>query len=155
MKKLILFFILTVSIGTLKAQEIPANIATALKNDDAATLTTLLTKDNINNCYGVYSLISQSIRDNAQKCFDLLIQKGADVNKTCNGYVPPLMHAAKYGRLEMVQTLIAKGAKADYKYDGDFKGENGPQKGETAITYAEKYQHDDVVEYLQSLKLKQ
>src|SRR5258707_1330086 len=133
MKKLMLFSCLILVFGQLKAQtsQLPAPIETALKADDATALDKLINKDNVNNCYGNYSLLSDAIRFGAEKCFALLITKGADVNKSCNGYVPPLMHAVKYGNLEMVKTLIAKGANKNYKFDGDFKGENGPEKGDT------------------------
>jgi ankyrin repeat protein len=118
------------------AQEIPSAMKAALKTDDPVKLSTLISKDNINNCYTEgdwqYSLLAQTIRANAKKCFELLILQGADVNKACEGYVPPLMHAAKYGRLEMVKVLVAKGANIHYQYDGDYE----PANGETPLTYA-------------------
>jgi ankyrin len=132
------------------AQTEPAEI-TAVKDNDAAKLATLLTKDNLNNCYTEgsysYSLLSQAVRLNARKCFDLLIQKGADVNISCDGYVPPLMHAAKYGRLDMVKILISKGANVNYKYDGEYK----PAVGDTPLSYAIKYNQTAVADYLKSL----
>jgi ankyrin len=136
----------------LFAQEMPAGINDALKADDSAKLATLVTKDNVSNCYQEgswqYSPLSQAIRHNAVKCFNLLIAMGADVNKSCSGYVPPLMHAAKYGRLEMVKILVSKGANVNYKYNGDYT----PADGETPLTYAEKNKHSDVAAYLRSLK---
>lgn len=153
MKKLTLIFSLIVAASQLKAQtQLPAPMETALKADDATALEKLVTKDNVNTCYGNYSLLSNSIRYGAEKCFDLLLADGADVNKSCNGYVPPLMHAVKYGHLEMVKTLIAKGANKNYKFEGEFKGENGPEKGDTPLTYAAKFEQDDIADYLNSLK---
>ena len=73
---------------------------------------------------------------------------GADVNKSCNGYVPPLMHAAKYGSLDMVKALVTKGANVSYTYDGEYKD----AQGMTPITYAEKFGHKDIADYLRSVK---
>jgi len=153
MKKLVLIFSLIIAVSQLKAQTtLPAAMESALKADDAAALGKLVNKDNINACYGNYSVLSNAIRYGAEKCFDLLIAAGADVNKSCNGYVPPLMHAVKYGHLEMVKTLIAKGADKNYKFAGEFKGENGPEKGDTPLSYATKYEQDEIADYLNSLK---
>lgn len=136
------------------AQEVPAEISTTLEQDDAPKLSTLITKDNINACYGNYSTLSEAIRRQANACFDLLVQRGADLNKSCNGYLPPLMHACKYGNLEMVKTLITKGAKKDYVYDGSLNLTNGPQKGDTPLIYAQRYNHDDIAAYLETLSNK-
>lgn len=134
------------------AQELPANIDAALKADNATQLAALVAKDNINNCYQIgdwqYSLLAQTIRSKAKKCFDYLIAQGADVNKACDGYVPPLFHAAKYGSLEMVKILVAKGAKIDYTYQGDYT----PADGKTPVTYAEENNQKEIAEYLRSLK---
>lgn len=147
--------ILLLSIARLAvAQEMPEDVITALKSDDATKLASFVTKDNINNCYTEgdwqYSLLAQTVRYNAKKCFDLLIEKGADVNRTCNGYVPPLMHAAKYGRLEMIKILVAKGADINYKYSGDYSFADG----DTPLTYAEKNDQKEAADYLRSLKPK-
>ena len=85
-----------------------------MKADDVAALSKIITKANVNDCYGNYSILSQTIRYKAPKCFDLIIATSADVNKVCNEYVPPLFHAAKYGSLEMVKVLVAKGADVNY-----------------------------------------
>ena len=134
------------------AQEMPADMVAALKADDATKLTAYVTPDKINSCYTdgdwSYTLLAQTIRANAKKCFDLLIEKGADVNHACEGYVPPLMHAAKYGRLDMVNVLVAKGADVHYKYSGDYEDADG----ETPLTYAQKNNQPAVADYLRSLK---
>ena len=44
------------------------------------------------------------------KCVELLIKTGADVNKWCGDRPPPLLFAAKYKRHECVRTLIRAGA---------------------------------------------
>ncbi|MDR6941365.1 ankyrin repeat domain-containing protein [Mucilaginibacter pocheonensis] len=153
MKKIVLLFVLFIVGSQLYAQTaLPANIEIALKADDAVTIDKLVTKDNINACYGNYSILSDAIRLKAGKCFSLLLTKGADVNKSCNGYIPPLMHAIKYGNLEMVKALIAKGADKNYTYNGELKLTNGPEKGDTPLIYADKYGQDEIADYLNSLK---
>jgi ankyrin repeat protein len=145
--KLVLLVSFILSFSQAMAQTEPAEI-TAVKNNDSVALVMLLNKVDINNCYDGYSLLSQAIRHNAKKCFDLLIQKNADVNLVCNGYVPPLMHAAKYGHLDMVKILIAKGADPKYEYNGDVEA----LKGMTPLKYAEAFKRNDIVEYLKSLQ---
>jgi len=136
------------------AQEMPADLIAALKADDPPKLAAYVTADKINTCYTEghwgYTLLAQTVRANAKKCFDLVIEKDADVNKACEGYVPPLMHAAKYGRLDMVKVLVAKGANVNYKYSGEYT----PADGETPLTYAEKNNQPAVAEYLRSPKPK-
>ena len=132
----------------LAQDKLPDNIVNALRSDDSVGLSKLVNKENVNNCYGNYSLLSHAVRFNSAKCFNLLIGLGSDVNKSCNGYVPPLMHAAKYGRLEMAKVLVGKGADINYKYEGNF----GPANGETPMTYAEKNNHPEIADYIRSLK---
>lgn len=152
--RILTLFILSLLTRIAAAQEMPRELVAAFKADDALKLSAFITKDNINNCYTEgnwqYSLLSQAVRHNDRRCFDLLIEKGADVNKACEGYVPALMHAVKYGRLEMVKILIAKGADINYRYKGDYT----PADGETPLTYAEKYNQSAVAEYLRSIKSK-
>jgi len=134
------------------AQEMPAEMKTSLKADDSLKFAELVKKDSINNCYREgnwqYSLLAQTIRYHAAKCFNLLIARGADVNKSCDGYVPPLMHAAKYGSLAMVKALVAKGADINFQYDGEYE----PANGETPVTYAEKNNQPEIARYLRELK---
>jgi len=150
--KTVLFIFLAFSASAVFAQELPADVKTDLKADDTTKFAAFITRDNINNCYTdgdwQYTLLAQAIRSNAKKCFDLLIEKSADVNNACEGYVPPLMHAAKYGRLDMVKILVAKGADIHYKYSGAYT----PANGETPLTYAEKNNQTAVADYLRSLK---
>jgi ankyrin repeat protein len=61
------------------------------------------------------------------------------------------MHAAKYGRLDMIKVLITKGADVNYKYSGDYTFADG----ETPLTYAAKNNQPAIVDYLKSLKPKQ
>jgi len=149
-QKLFLLLLLTSLRLHVVAQQLPAGIESALNTDDAVKFSSLVTKDNINNCYQdgnwQYTLLAQTIRSRAKKCFDVLIEKGADVNKACEGYVPPLFHAAKYGSLEMVKTLVAKGANVHYQYNGEYE----PANGETPLTYAEKNNQPEVAAFLRT-----
>ncbi len=149
--KLSIVIILMAMTQTCFAQVLPADIYAALRSDDSVKFSSFVTKDNINDCYQEgslqYSLLSQAIRNNAPRCFGFLITKGADVNKACSGYVPPLMHAAKYGRLEMVKKLVAKGADINFRYQGGYQ----PARGQTPLTYAEEYHQAAVADYLRSL----
>ncbi len=122
------------------------NLVMIFQSDNNLELEKMLGKDDVNKCYGEYSLLSHAIRYDAKKCFDFLISKNANVNLVCNGYLPPLMHAAKYGRLEMAKILIGKGASLNYKYEGNYE----PAAGETPYTYAVKYGKTEVAELLKS-----
>jgi len=137
--------------AAVRAQEIPQDIMNAISLDDSAKMGTLVNKDNINQCYGYYSFLSITVKSNAINCFKLLLAKGANVNTACNGYVPPLMHAAKYGRFDMAKLLVAAGADVNYKYDSNLKVNNGPVIGDTPFTYAEKWHHQDIADYLKPL----
>lgn len=140
---------------SVKAQQLPSpEILSALQTDDTAKLAIEVTKDNISNCYSGYSLLSFAVKVGSINCFNWLIKNGADVNKSCNGYVPPLMHAAEYGRLEMVKILVAKGADINYKYEGNLTSASGLSKDETPVSYAIKRGHQDVADYLKSLTSK-
>lgn len=137
---------------TLRAQALPEEIKTALMKDDTTSFNKLINKQTVNQCYHLepwdYSLLSLAIKTKAIKCFKVLIDMGANVNIICNGYVPPLMHASKYGTLEMVKLLVTKGADFNYRYDGLFE----PAKGKIAIEYAEANHQDEIAYYLRSLK---
>jgi ankyrin repeat protein len=69
----------------------------------------------------------------------MLLAAGAEVNATQADEFTPLHEAAQNGQLEMVQLLIVYGA--------DPAQTN--KDGLTALQIAEKYQHPEVVTYLQ------
>ena len=142
MKKLrvtLLFILIGISRMAM-AQELPAEITTALKGDDVAKVTAYLTADNLNACYGNYSLLAQTIRYNAPKCFAAVMAKGANVNQVCNNYKSPLFFAAEYGRVDMAKSLVSKGADTQFKY-----------KDDTLLSIAEKFKRDPMIEYLKTL----
>lgn len=152
MNKLIVFLILLTSFGLKSfSQEMPQAISEAINSDDPAALGSYVGGSNVDACYFIggwqYSVLSQAIRKGAKKCFDFVIEQKADVNKACEGYVPPIMHAAKYGRLDMIKILVEKGAVIKFTYSGAYT----PAKGETPLSYAEKYNQTEVANYLRSL----
>lgn len=151
--KIVITLVFVLSFSRLFAQADLPKLSAALYTDDTVKLAAMINPGNINDCYKEssgfsYSALSEAIRFHAAKCFNWLIAKGADVNKSCDGYVPPLMHAAKYGSLEMVKALIAKGADKNYRYEGNY----GPADGETPLSYAEKNNQKEIADYLRSLK---
>ena len=146
--KITLFLLFTSLASALYAQEMPPSLQTALRGDDTVKISSYIKINNINNCFGGYSLLSDAVRYNAPNCFALLIAKGANVNLACDDYVPPLMHAVEYGRLEMAKVLIAKCADVKFKY----AGKNEKIKDATPATYAVKYKQQEMADYLNSLK---
>jgi len=151
--KIFLFLLLLNPGYKCVAQELNnESVAAIMSEDNTDELTAVLTKDNINTCFDGYSFLSQAARYNAVNCAKILLEKGANVNLICNGYIPPLMHAAKYGHLEVAKLLVAKGADVKYAYKGPETSINGPAKGETALSYAEKYHRQAIVDYLKSIK---
>jgi cytohesin len=57
--------------------------------------------------------LSNSSKEDKKELVDLLLEKGADVNKASIASKTPLMLAAQTGYLEMVKKLLAHGAHAD------------------------------------------
>tara|TARA_A100000171_G_C2139849_1_gene154083 strand:+ start:10341 stop:10691 length:351 start_codon:yes stop_codon:yes gene_type:complete len=113
MKTTLLLLILAFTLS-LQAQELSKEIYTAFKDDTVATLQKASQYQNLNICYEAenssYSLLSLSIKTNAENCFtQLLSEKEIDLNLACTGKTP-LHYAAKYGRLEMLKKLIDAGA---------------------------------------------
>ncbi|MCC8423600.1 ankyrin repeat domain-containing protein [Mucilaginibacter sp. UR6-11] len=152
LRKILIVAVLFSIRTAVQAQQMPAEMVSAIEKDDTTQLGKLISKENVNQCYGYYSVLSQTVRANAVNCFNLVIGKGADVNLSCAGYVPPLMHAIKYGHLEMVKALVAKGANVHYRLENqiDLPG-GGPEKGETPLSYAVKFQRTEIEAYLRSI----
>ena len=142
---IILYTLLISSSGF--AQSAPEPFDNIFQRDDTVQFGKLLSKENINQCFGNYSLLSHAVRYNAKRCISKLVKNGADVNKTCNGYIPPLMHAVKYSSLDVLEFLVKHGAKVDYLYIGD----NGALSGHTPFTYAEKLGRQEIADYLRSI----
>lgn len=77
--------------------------------------------------------ISKGDSETAKK----IVEYGGDVNQTYNG-LTPLMIAARYNNVEMINLLIAKGANVATK----------DEKGNTALRYAELSNAKEAVEIL-------
>lgn len=70
-----------------------------------------------------------------------MIEFGSDINETSNG-LTPLMIAARYNRVEIVQLLVKNGAKINQK----------DAKGKTALKHAELSNAKETVEFLKAYK---
>lgn len=68
-----------------------------------------------------------------------LINAGADVNRRTRDSVTPLMDAAVYGRADVAQVLVKRGA--------DVNAPNGPE-ARTALSYAIQTEHADIAAIL-------
>ena len=55
----------------------------------------------------------------AEKCIDILLEAGADLELEGGDHGTPLMGACATGRLEVVRALVRKGAKTSYIKDGE------------------------------------
>jgi ankyrin repeat protein len=94
----------------------------------------ILTDDNNND-----TLLLRAIKKNAQKCVNLLISNGADVNiRSSDKGKSPLHYACEYGNAVVVATLINTGAKLDIL---DFKGQ-------PPLFYAVRYAPVETVIYI-------
>lgn len=69
-----------------------------------------------------------------------LIDLGADVNASSNG-MTPVMYAAKYNRVEILDLLIKEGAELKTR----------SEKGLNAMDYAKRSKANDVLAYLKNL----
>ena len=84
------------------------------------------------------NLLHIAASDGAEKVCVLLINLGLDINNIDEYYLTPLVEAATYGKLSLVQTLVNKGAWVD----GDSRAV------ETPLISASREGHHDIVEYL-------
>ncbi|MFK7749478.1 MAG: ankyrin repeat domain-containing protein [Kordia sp.] len=91
-------------------------------NDESATVTTnKVTVTSIVKVNSFCIAIAKGDFDTVKK----MIQFGENVNKTSNGKTP-LMYAARYNRVDIINLLLENGAKVDAK----------DNSGRTAIDYA-------------------
>lgn len=142
MKKLISTLVITLLMTTsLFAQELSRDLYYSFKNDNATTLKNQISDTDINTCYeikgGGYTLLALSIKTGAKECFKYILeQNNLDLDKACTGKAP-LLYAAKYGQLEMLKALQKAGANPSVT-----------NQGKTVQDYARKYDHQEIVEYL-------
>jgi len=141
----LLISLLSISLHASAEVPIPKNAMSALKTDNASLLIDSLDNGGLANCYSYknsnYTLLIMTIKAGAIDSFKALLDKDADVDKTCSNK-SPLMYAAKYGQLEMAKLLIKSGA--DHKYIN--------RKGRTAKDYSKKYRQKQVYLYFKSLE---
>lgn len=132
------------AIASLQQKEnISAELFGIIEDDNLEQLKASVRPEDFGSCFSKYTLLHQTIRTGAKKCFDYLLQQNVDVNTVCEGYLPPLMHAAKYGRLDMAKALVGKGARIDYQYSGILSfPANDP------IGLADFYKHIELADYL-------
>lgn len=123
------------------AQELANYQLKILKDGDVESFQKEFGKDSYNKCFEVkessYNLLAISIKMDNLQLFDFLLKNGADVDKICDNKTP-LMFAAKYGKEDFANKLLAKGA--------DKKLTNN--KGYTAKDYAEKGNFTTIIELL-------
>jgi uncharacterized protein len=144
MKTILILLISCLSIHGY-AQEIPENAKNAFENDNATLLLEEIQKNTIeiNGCYTIkeknYSLFAIAIKLDTPNIFNALITNKANVNIICEDK-SPLMYAAKYGKLNYCQKLVAAGC--------DVSLINNDKK--SALDYAEQYQQIEIITYLKT-----
>lgn len=135
------FLLMLMSICSF-AQHEENEITKAVEKDDIETVKRLVTAENINECDGEYTYLSNAIRNNSAKCLEWLLDNGADVNKGCEEKKPPVFLVCKYGNLDLMKKLISKGAKLEEAQYGGWK----------LLDYAKKYDNKEIIRYLEKQK---
>ncbi len=129
--------------GAISVDDRVVEITKAIKESDATKVTQLLTDGVDPNILGGegYPLLTHSVLLNNLEITKLLLERGANPNKTEeNAFMTPLMRAAFQGNANIVSILVEAGA--------DVNATNS--LGETALMKAVTYDSVDVVEYLLS-----
>ncbi|PQJ31355.1 hypothetical protein BST92_05195 [Nonlabens arenilitoris] len=121
MKKAI--FIVALCLGTLaSAQTLSMDLTKALKNDDTAAISNLVTDSNKDTCFEVgkstSSLAQLAVQMDSADILEFLInEKNINVNSTCSN-MTLLMTAAQMGRPHLVSILLQAGADKSIKLEG-------------------------------------
>lgn len=113
MKKL-LFILALVVAGGVNAQDLSREMTIALKNNDVAALSPLVTDSNKDACLQVgrrqSTILQLAVQMGGPEMITHLIEeKNVDINKACGDFTP-LMWAAKNSTPEMVSLLLEAGA---------------------------------------------
>ena len=143
---IVIVLFLGMIVNSASAQQVSAKmmdpkVLQALQQDDLAGFKRVFDQKTISECYDEDHVLVWSVRLNAAKCFDYLLNEcRPDLNLVCGGGKAPLYLATKYGRLEMVKALVKKGADLQLKY-----------RGEDLLAYAERYGQQEIIAYLKSL----
>ncbi|MBS1549535.1 MAG: ankyrin repeat domain-containing protein [Bacteroidetes bacterium] len=142
MKNVKWLYLLMLLGNIMYGQELNKEQVSAFKEDNVVQFQKSFSDNQINQCFmikeGSYNPLVISIKLETKNVFKYLLEHGADVNKICDNKTP-LMFAAKYGKLEMVKQLLAKGAQKDLKNT----------KGYTALDYAKRENFQEIVQLLQ------
>jgi len=144
MKKIIsatLFMAISMFANSLFAQEISKDQLKTFQTDNLQEFKKVFNADDYNKCFTVkenaYDLLALSVKYERKNIFGFLLNNTTDINRTCNNQ-SPLMVAARYGKAEMAQSLLKKGASKTVKN----------ASGETAKDFAVKYEKANLIKIL-------
>ncbi len=110
---------LAVIVSTALAQDLPVSqqkLQDLLTEKNYGDLKKFVTKANVNSLFiDGESLLTKAIEKKDRELFDLLIEKGIDVNLTNDDFYgsTQLMACSGYENLEFARLLVAKGARID------------------------------------------
>ncbi|KQK26365.1 hypothetical protein AR438_06230 [Chryseobacterium aquaticum] len=140
MKKIIsatLFMAISMFANGLFAQEISKNQMKIFQTDNLLDFKKVFKTDDFNKCFAIkensYDLLALSVKYERKNIFNYLLSNTTDINRMCNNQ-SPLMVAARYGKADMAQSLLKKGANKTLKN----------ANGETAKDFAVKYEKADL-----------
>ncbi|KNB62928.1 ankyrin repeat domain-containing protein [Chryseobacterium aquaticum] len=144
MKKIIsatLFMAISMFANGLFAQEISKNQMKIFQTDNLLDFKKVFKTDDFNKCFAIkensYDLLALSVKYERKNIFNYLLSNTTDINRMCNNQ-SPLMVAARYGKADMAQSLLKKGANKTLKN----------ANGETAKDFAVKYEKADLSKIL-------
>lgn len=144
MKKIIsatLFMAISMFANGLFAQEISKNQMKIFQTDNLLDFKKVFKTDDFNKCFAIkensYDLLALSVKYERKNIFNYLLSNTTDINRICNNQ-SPLMVAARYGKADMAQSLLKKGANKTLKN----------ANGETAKDFAVKYEKADLSKIL-------
>lgn len=135
----ILFF---VSAFTIDAQ---TNWETIIKQNNVRNYMGHMGGKSVNTCQNVKGIphhtLSLAIKYDSQILIDhILRQEDLDLSSDCSDKTI-LMYAIEYGSLDIVKSLIEKGADLNQK----------SSQGKTALEYARKFEKREIYDYIKSL----
>ncbi|NND16149.1 MAG: ankyrin repeat domain-containing protein [Eudoraea sp.] len=124
-------------------QKLTKDVAWAIKYGHTEYLDEWIPDEEINACLDVgsrktYNYLAISIKLKSLKSLSYFVRRGADIEKVCE-VKTPLMFAAKYGQLDMIQYLLEKGGDPGKKI-----------RGYSALYYARKFKHYEIYKWLRN-----
>ncbi|MCY0970314.1 ankyrin repeat domain-containing protein [Chryseobacterium wangxinyae] len=144
MKKIIsatLFLAMSIFANGLFAQQVSKDQMKIFQTDNLQDFKKVFKKDDFNKCFAIkensYDLLALSVKYERKNIFNFLLSNTTDVNRICNNQ-SPLMVAARYGKADMAQSLLKKGADKNLKN----------ASGETAKDFAVKYEKANLANIL-------